>query len=205
MTLRCIFLLTCILSWSKMAICQRLFDGIPATPMPNQSLHEPPPHLLPWLTYTGYMSERLRARSGDAVLQVLQHGWEPSNAWDQHILGIAPEKVLHRDVLLLAWGQPCWFARTILPETTYQAHQALFQRLDSEPLGNLIFHTDEIKRLNLRYYPIQIDAPEYTWLPKTVDTQRRELWLRLSTFQVHQTELFYLVEILLPALEQYTE
>lgn len=171
--------------------------------MPNQSLHQPAQSMLPWLTYTGYMSERLRAKSGDAELQVLQQNWGLASAWDQHSLAIPAEQVLHRDILMLAWGQPCWFARTILPESTYQAHQALFQRLDHEPLGNLIFHTDEIKRLEFRYYPIQPSSAEYDWLPKRIDTQQQELWMRLSTFQIHNAELFYLVEILLPGLEQY--
>lgn len=163
----------------------------------------PPPHLLPWVTYTGYMSEQLRAKSGQAILQVLQQTWEPANTWDQQILSISAEQVLHRDIAMLAWEQPCWFARTILPETTYQEHLALFQRLEHEPLGNLIFHTQSIKRLELRYYPITTQSPEYSWLPKTIDTHQQELWLRLSVFQVQNAELFYLVEILLPALEQY--
>lgn len=163
----------------------------------------PPQHLLPWLTYTGYLTEHLYAKSGHTALQIVQQIWEPSNAWDHQRLGLASQQVLHRDIVICAWERPCWFARTILPESTYQAHVNLFDRLNVEPLGNLIFHTQSIQRLSFEYYPVTSTCLEYTWLPETIDTQQQDLWVRLSTFQVEFAERFYLVEILLPDLEQY--
>jgi len=187
-----------------MAFSQEMLDVIPSNSESDHRMTHPPQYLLSWLTYTGYMSERLRDKSGEAVLQVIQQTWEPTNTWDHQVLSLPDEQVLHRDIVTLAWEQPCWFARTIFPQTTYQTHLDLFHRLDHEPLGNLIFHTESIKRLNLCHYPITAESPEYAWLPKTIDTHQQVLWVRLSTFQVQDAELFYLVEILLPALEQYS-
>jgi chorismate lyase len=164
----------------------------------------PPQHLLSWLKCTTYMMEQLYAKSGNADLKVLQQSWEPTNNWDRQVLSLDEDSVLHRDIVVSAWDYPCWFARTILPKTTYDAHLSLFERLSQEPLGNLIFHTQAVQRLKLDYYSIEEGACEYQWLPKSIDTQQQVLWLRCSTFQVKNAELFCLVEILLPDLERYS-
>lgn len=164
---------------------------------------DPPQHLLPWLTCRTYLTEQLFAKSGDTSLQVLQQIWEPANEWDRDTFLLSEEKVLHRDIIVSAWNQPCWFARTILPNTTYQAHLSLFERLNHEPLGNLIFHSQVIQRLSLQHKPIGPYAPEYAWIPKTLPISQKQLWMRSSAFQVNNRALFYLIEILLPNLERY--
>ena len=163
----------------------------------------PPQYLVSWLTCTTYMMEQLYAKSGNADLKVLQQNWEPTNDWDRQTLALSDELVLHRDIVVSAWEHPCWFARTILPRATYDAHLSLFERLNQEPLGNLIFRTPAVQRLRLEHYSIETGSVEYAWVPKAIDTQQL-LWLRCSTFQVKDAELFYLVEILLPDLEHYS-
>ena len=165
----------------------------------------PPPCLLPWLSYQRYLSKKLEAKAGQTELQVIQQTWlAQASAWDQERLALGPEAVLHRDSLILAHQRPCWFARTILPRATYDSHLSLFERLNKEPLGNLIFRTEAVQRLRLEHYSIEAGSVEYDWLPKAIDTQQKLLWLRCSTFQVKDAELFYLVEILLPDLEHYS-
>ncbi len=165
----------------------------------------PPKELLPWLTCTTYLTKKLHATSGNTALQVLQEQWlEVATPWDQQVLQLAPERVLHRDILMLAEARPCWFARTILPAATYQSEDGLFSRLRDEPLGNLIFQGSAIQRLELRHYPIVMTDPEYAWIPEGQHQQRTPLWVRLATFQVLSSQaLFYLLEILLPELERY--
>lgn len=167
----------------------------------------PPKQLLPWLTCTTYLTKKLHAKSGNTMLQVLQEQWlEVATSWDQQVLQLAPERVLHRDIVVLAQAQPCWFARTILPAATYQSDDALFARLQHEPLGNLIFQGSAIQRLELRHYPIVTTDPEYAWIPEGYHQQRSPLWARLATFKVMSSQaLFYLLEILLPNLERYCE
>ena len=166
-------------------------------------IEHPPQQLLPWLTCRTYLTEKLFAKSGDTSLHVLQQIWETANDWDRATLSLSDEIVLHRDIIVSAWNAPCWFARTILPNTTYQAHLPLFERLNHEPLGNLIFHSEAIQRLSLDYKLIEPQALEYTWIPSTLNLSQQALWLRSSTFQVENSDLFYLIEILLPNLERY--
>jgi len=124
----------------------------------------PPQQLLPWLTCTTNLTHKLHTRSNDTVLKVIQQIWCDANMWDQAVLGLQEELVLHRDIVTLALGEPCWFARTILPATTYQAHVPLFDRLKNEPLGNLIFQGDDIQRRSLRHYLITSETAEYAWI-----------------------------------------
>ena len=166
-------------------------------------MQSPPQYLLPWLSCTSYLTKKLHAKSGHTRLQVCQEIWEPANAWDKEVLVLGSQQVLHRDILMYAREYPCWFARSVLPEKTFQSHHSLFQRLESEPLGNLIFENDDIQRLRLQTYCIQPGDSEYSWLPKTIQTQQI-LWLRSSIFQVESTDCFYLIEILLPDLERYS-
>jgi chorismate--pyruvate lyase len=168
---------------------------------------QPPNYLLPWLHYTDYLTHKLHAQSGNTQLQVLQEQWlAVTTPWDQTVLHLAPERVLHRDIVMLACNTPCWFARTILPETTYQSDLALFARLQHEPLGNLIFQGTAIQRVNLRHYPVDKDAAEYHWIPETCHAGQTPLWARMATFQLTAAPaLFYLIEILLPGLERYSQ
>ena len=177
---------------------------------------KPPHHLLEWLSCKTFMMAQLKAKTGDAHLKVIQQIWEPMNDWDRSRMLEHNEPVLHRDVVVSSWQQPCWFARTILPRPTYTAHLSLFERLEHEPLGNLIFYSPLIQRVSLAYYAIEKDSVEYSWLPNTINTQQQRLWLRYASFEVNNSDLlvdgnesvatcqrlfFYLVEILLPHLE----
>ncbi|HVT62904.1 MAG TPA: chorismate lyase [Legionellaceae bacterium] len=164
----------------------------------------PPAHLLPWLTHTTYLMQELKKKAGDAHLDILSQSWAITTDWDQHILHLDDELVLHRDVVILAYETPCWFARTILPATTYQTDELLFERLEREPLGNIIFNNTAIERVSLRYYPIDPSDAEYTWIPASIYQGQKKLWMRLSQFAVHHKTSFYLVEIFLPGLEKYS-
>ncbi|PJD90632.1 MAG: hypothetical protein CK424_08125 [Legionella sp.] len=163
----------------------------------------PPQYLLPWLTCTDYLMNKLQALSGQVALEVLQQIWCPSTEWDEHILHLDHDLVMHRDIMISAHGTPCWFARTILPSATFQANLALFERLDNEPLGNLIFQNEAVQRSAMRYYPIDPTDAEYTWVPEKIRGGQTELWMRLSTFCLNNSTSFYLAEIFLPGLETY--
>lgn len=163
----------------------------------------PFPSLLLWLECTEYLMEKLRARSGDATLHVLHQGWYEASIWDQETLKVPAQKVIYRDIIVTAWEQPCWYARTVLPEETYQKHAILFERLKTEPLGNLIFNEPSIDRLSIRYAPIEHQSVEYTWLTQDLHQDISPLWVRYSEFRVHKNWPFFLCEIMLPGLTAY--
>ena len=159
-----------------------------------------PEFLLPWLTHRDSLTQKLKNNTGCARLQVLKQQWEDIDWWDKNALIIQDDQVFRREIIMWANDEACWYARTTIPKQTYQAAPLLFDRLQTESLSELIFNEDRIKRNQLMYYAINEACVEYHWLPKNMLSNAPVLWGRLSTLMVNDTEPFYLVEILLPAL-----
>lgn len=163
-----------------------------------------PPSLLPWLRYQQSLTERLQGMSGDASLEVLAERWETADRWDQTMLHLGPGRIFHREIQMLAWGEPCWYARTIIPEQTFDADKPRFHRLKHESLGALIFNDAKVKRAWMTHYPIGPKSLEYLWLTKAMHGDAAELWMRLSMFVLNEHLPFFLAEILLPGLARYS-
>lgn len=168
-------------------------------------LPAPPKASIPWLTCLTSLTQKLREHAGEACMQVLMHKWEIVNQWDKEVLRLSNGAVIHREILMQAHQQACWYARTIIPEQTMLADPELFDRLNQEPLGQLIFHSGSIQRVSLRYGPVDFSSEIFGWLPVDIIPQScKYLWRRLSTFSLVSNDArFYLLEILLPGLEQY--
>ena len=170
----------------------------------SQSVNaELPPLLLPWVTFQGALTEQLKQTAGDARLDVIGQRFEYADAWDKQVLRIENDRVLHREIVMYAWSDPCWYARTIIPDTTYQADLVFFDRLQQESLGAMIFNEPKIKRIDFMYYPIGEWAHEYDWLNQLMIEREKTLWVRRSIFTLNNSFPFFLVEILLPGLMRY--
>ena len=165
----------------------------------------PPEFLLPWLTYTGFLTKKLKKEASDARLERIEQRWEPADWWDRCVLKRQYEQVLHRNIIMWAFDNPCWYARTIIPHTTYETDTALFDRLKNESLGHLIFSSVNINRCKMIHYPINAQSIEYHWLNKELRQKESTFWLRLSEFSVHDLWPFFLVEIFLPGLKRALE
>ncbi len=165
---------------------------------------KPPEYQIPWLSYLDFLTLKLQTEAGDACLQVLNQQWGPCNSWDKDCLNIADERVMHREILMSAFDVPCWYARTILPHTTYQASMALFDRLQHESLGQLIFNSGVVARQTMMVYPIHPQSIEYHWVPEHISANATVLWGRLATFIVEKQHPFYLLEIILPGIQGVT-
>ena len=189
----------------------------------------PEPSLLSWLLHEQSLTEKLRNACGDAQLEVLAQRWQLPDHWDQSVLKLGsvdnsdladkPQdvglgimnyqqpldsaSVMHREILRRAFDAPCWYARTILPLTTFNANATLFARLKTEPLGHLIFNGTQIQRASLQHYCISPASEEYSWLNESMHQGAEKLWVRLSEFFVNARDSFFLVEILLPGLSRY--
>ncbi|RUQ89716.1 chorismate--pyruvate lyase family protein [Legionella septentrionalis] len=166
---------------------------------------EPPAKLLPWLTHRQSLTEKLKAITSGVRLQVLMQQWGWRGWWDNYILHLNSGRVLHREIVMKVGEEACWYGRTILPEKTYQHNAALFKRLQNESLGQLIFGANNIERISLVYYPITPKVIEYHWLDAALHHGAPALWGRLAEFIVCDHFPFYLLEILLPGLNQYLE
>lgn len=165
-----------------------------------QSLIQAPQALDPWLRLESSLTEKLRQVAGEAELKVLYQDWGRPNWWDTYTLGLTSEPVLHREILMFAQQTPCWYARTIIPQDTFNKNRTFFNKLQQESLGSLIFNEAAIQRNLLTSYVINNQNLEYYWLPDSVDVQQNHYFLRLSAFTFNTHSPFYLVEILLPGL-----
>lgn len=168
-------------------------------------LPSPPIALIPWLTCLTSLTQKLRDHAGEACMQVLKHEWETANQWDKDVLKLSNGPVIHREIVMQAHQKPCWYARTIIPEQTILADPTLFARLKQESLGQLIFHSGCIQRVSLRYGLVDFSSDLFNWLPvDALPKGSQYLWRRLSAFTLISSDArFYLLEILLPGLEQY--
>lgn len=158
-----------------------------------------------WVNYKASITERLKALSGDASLFVLNHTWEKADAWDIHTLRITTNsEVLHRDILMYSHQKPCWYARTILPKSTYNFEYERFKQLGSKTLGELIYNDPQVKR-HINPCKIQPEMLEHQYLQNALKqhTPQEDLWGRLSTFIIRDAVTFYLLEIFLPELLKY--
>ena len=160
--------------------------------------------LRPWVLCQDSLTDKLKTIACDVRLEVRHHIWGVSNSWDQDVLGIrANERVLHREILMWASTDICWYARTLLPLSTYLAEEALFARLETQALGELIWHNPNIKRLSIQPFQINQHAAEYHFLTQSMHQNETPLWARLSTLAVRERFPFYLLEIFLPGLIKY--
>jgi chorismate lyase len=168
--------------------------------MLSNTLLQPPDCLTSWLTYTNFLTKKLHEKTGDACLHVLNQCWETASWWDQNVLSIPRQSVMHREILMTSEANNCWYARTILPISTYEADMPLFARLETESLGVLIFEGTQIKRASINTYAIDRRCIEYYWLTPAMHEQENVLWARLSEFRLNSKHPLFLVEILLPGL-----
>lgn len=151
-----------------------------------------------WLLQTHSLTERLATVAGEASLHVLNQGI--IDGWWQ------------RDIKMMAQGEPCWFARTLVSESTWVACQDFFDQLTTKSLGQLIYHSPIVQRLSLVHYPIGRAAAQCRWLPVEIEQQcLSALWMRSSHFRlqpVMSSQTFYffqLTEIFLPAMQRYCQ
>lgn len=159
-----------------------------------------------WLNHSQSITDRLKAVSGDARLKILRHEWEPADAFDSARFNInRHESTLHREILMYSRQVACWYARTIIPQATYHKYDDFFDQLKTKPLGDLIYHHNKLKR-EMTSFEVNPDDLEYQYLPPILESHvpHETLWARLSRFNMADDLPFYLLEIFLPALNQYS-
>lgn len=167
-------------------------------PIMLQTQETPPPALLPWLIYQDSMTDRLKQINGDAQLIVLRQDWKEAGVWERHYLGLDEESLIQREILIASNQIPYWYARTLIPKNTYDNHLSLFNRLENESLGALIFSEATIRREQHLYYPVDSKSAEYAWVPESLRQGAQQFWARVAIFSVEATNYFCLIEILLP-------
>ncbi len=156
-----------------------------------------------WLTYPYSLTQKLKEIAKDVHLNVLREQWEEPDLWDQNYLLNKSMKVFHREIIMYAGNLACWYARTTIPQATYQANSWLFSRLQHESLGDIIYHESKIERTHLNPYQIDDEMDEYFRVKGLIPLYESKLWGRSSSFIINKKDPFHLVEIFLPDLERF--
>lgn len=167
--------------------------------------NQAPAVLLPWLTHTQSLTEKLQQIVGETTMKVCTQEWVRS-WWSQQVLGLANTPLMQREIVMYAQGQACWYARTLIPAMTWEENKGLFEQLSHLSLGKLIFNPQNaITRNWLKHYAIDAQMLEFHWPQPELVGGTQQLWMRLSQFAVARQHSFYLAEILLPGLLEVSQ
>ncbi len=163
----------------------------------------PPPGLKIWLDHPTSITDKLKTYHSNVYLTCLSQDWATQDPWEQQ--HIPATKIFRREILMYAAEDACWYARTMIPETTYLLDQSRFERLKTEPLGQIIWHASDIQRQNMIQFSLHQISLLYQYIAQIPQLKISEtyLWGRLSTFIIKQQLPFYLLEIFLPELQHY--
>lgn len=162
-------------------------------------LDRPPPAVAAWLLDSGSLTAHLRRVSGGRFhVQVLRQRWGLPRHSERRLLGMRQrEWGLIREVLLCCHGEPWVFARSVLPATSLTGHLRRLRRLDSRPLGHLLFSDPSMERI-----PYQIARFHPEQLPLGGLDTDAPLWGRRSCFLLRGRPIM-VSEIFLPPFQPW--
>lgn len=161
----------------------------------------PSNQLKQWLDCDNPITDKLVELTGDAHLERLSQQWVKATWWDHYALNIKDPHVFQRQILMRSHKRPYWYARTIIPQSTYALDPDFFDRLNKESIRHLIFNQKQVRKVNKLIYPIDNRCLEFYWLKKHVSDKEGILWVRVHEFEIHKKASFYLIELLFPELE----
>ena len=165
----------------------------------ENTISDVPEQLKPWLLTSESLTKRLRASLPDVSINLLNANWDNTTWWDKYILNIQYERAYIRQVIISSATNQCWFARTVIPQATYEKRASLFANLSSKSLGDVLFHDKSFKRQQLAFYPVTSSDIEYHWaMAYSSHSIAKQLWVRRSVFMV-EGEALYILEVFLPS------
>lgn len=159
------------------------------------------PQLTEWLNYSDSLTDKLKQLKGDAQVQLISQCWMSTDWWCSNFLQITDSKVYKREIIMKSHNITYWYARSIIPQKCYNLDPAFFGRLEKESIKNLIFKESRVQRVHRFSYPVDEQCLEFYWAKRNLHHVEGELWVRLTEYSFQEKEYFYLVEIMLPELE----
>ncbi|TAL61907.1 MAG: chorismate lyase [Legionella sp.] len=163
---------------------------------------EEPKGLISWVNYELSLTDRLEKLNGSAELELLSQNWVIPSWWERHVLKITDSQIFQREIMMRSHGKEYWYARTLIPQASYNLNPHFFNRLQKESIKNLIFDNPEVERQGLRTYAINAKCLEFYWIKKHLEQLNGTIWVRFADYLYTGLGPFYLLELLLPELEQ---
>lgn len=152
-----------------------------------------------WLFASGSLTRHLvRASGGDFRVQILRQEWSRACRHEARVLGISPDQAcLVREVLLICRGRPWVYARSLLPERSLRGRLRFLRKLDTRPLGALLFRDQTMRRGTQEIAHLALSA-----LP-VAGARNVRVWGRRSVYFLHDCPLL-VTEVFLPEIAEAT-
>jgi len=172
-------------------------------PMTAASLRAPDAALRGWLAEPGQLTCRLRKTCGGCTIAVEDQSERTLSGPEAELLGCAVQPALMREIVLqAASGEPCVFARTLVPRDTLRAHEWLGE-LGGIPLGAVLALRSDVTRSGFEI--ARLVAGDELFLPAAghAAVAPAGMWARRSVFRVGVGGSLLVYEVFLPALGRY--
>lgn len=162
-----------------------------------------PENIWSWLLDTSSLTLRLQnAYAGQFQVQLLNQGWARPCREEARILGLRTGAFANvREVYLLCRGQPCVFARTVIPARTLSGKYRRLTRLGGKSLGAVLFADKSMRRSNLEIAHIMPGQHLFERASHGLPIKPRIIWGRRSLFHLAEKPLL-LSEIFLHDMPQ---
>jgi len=153
-----------------------------------------------WLLDQGSLTQRLiDASNGAFEVRKLSQGWQRPTHSEAHCLGLKPRQLaIVREVELLCHGEPWVYARSVFPQETLTGRLRSLKKLDSRPLGALLFGDPTMERSHFEIAALRNAKLENYFADDTDNFS----WGRRSLFFLDDKPIL-VAEVFLPALEQH--
>jgi chorismate lyase len=146
---------------------------------------KPPASVLAWMQTKTSITEQAKQHCGVVRLEVLNEQWEQEQETPMFV----------REINMYCDEKIAWYARTWIPQKTYNRRSEKFQSLQSQPLGKILYNDPDITRKDSVYAYLNSSMPEYQWSVKHYSgVPPHYLWARKSIFQI-DGEPLYLMEV----------
>ena len=160
---------------------------------------QPPAALQPWLYAKGSITQMARQRCADVSLDLLHNDWSSISQAERQYYSMREHRAFLREINMICDGDIWWYARTLIPQVTYDARLVAFDALDDIPIGTILFSDPEIKRLDLQVSDLNQEHPIRQWAGAALPYYVNRCWIRYSLYHIQGLPL-YMHEVFLPQM-----
>ncbi len=167
----------------------------------NARLVKCPKALRACLTESGSLTQYLNQFCDQELsLRLLNQSWQKPTLDECKLLNIQFGKyAIIREIILGCENLSWVYARTVIPNATYQKRKHQLSRLGLVPLANILFSDRNISRQDMSLHRLQVSTLAISNVINTNELGTDALWSRRSIFDISDS-LFLVQEVFLPGI-----
>lgn len=155
-----------------------------------------------WLYCSGSLTQQLKNQLGNCELRILSQTWIEADNW---LLSQAPTisfPVLQREIIICANALPCWYSRSYFSHALYQKESWLIERMQTEPLGHILFTDPRIERVSFEVLDIRPEDTPSRWTNLPLILQDDIAPMRWAQYRVGAELGLWVSELFLHGLDE---